>query len=623
MTATKTKAKKVEQYEYQAELKQLLKLIVHSLYTHPEVFLRELISNASDALNKVRVRMLTDKNVLNPDSDLEIRIEVDEKKHSFRISDTGIGMTHDDLVNRIGKVASSGTLEFIEQLQKNGEKVDAEFIGQFGVGFYSVFMVTDEVIIETRHADPDSKGYRWKSDGKGTYTIEEIDKPDRGTTIYFTFNEKSQEFSQPQRIKQIINKYSNFVEFPIYVNGERINKMDALWRRSKNELKEEELNEFYKFIANDFQDPISYLHINIEGAVNFKALLFIPATEPSPFIRPDEEKSLQLYSHKVFIQDDAKELLPEYLRFVKGVVDTDDLPLNVSREVTQNSPAMAKIRSTLVNKILSHLEEIAKNDPQKYQKIYKNFGPFLKYGVNTDFANRDRLVNLLRFESTTTEKGNYTSLKDYVSRMKSDQKEIYYVTGESRDIVERNPNLEYFKKHDIEVLLLTDPADIFLIPGLGQYDGKPFKSIDQADIEMQKDDAKSEDKLSDNLADNLIKVFKETLGDKVADVVVSKRLINSPATLVVGKDGLDPHMEKMMKMLQKDFAVNSKRILEINTAHPLIKNLAKRALADANDPVLRQAIMQIYDSAALLEGNLKDPTEFVARMTELMIEATK
>jgi molecular chaperone HtpG len=623
MAATKTKAKKVEQFEYQAELKQLLKLIVHSLYTHPEVFLRELISNASDALNKVRVRMLTDKNVLNPDSDLEIRIEVDEKKHTFRISDTGIGMTHDDLVNRIGKVASSGTLEFIEQLQKSGEKIDAEFIGQFGVGFYSVFMVADEVIIETRHADPDSKGYRWKSDGQGTYTIEEIDKPDRGTTIYFTFNEKSQEFSQPERIKQIINKYSNFVEFPIYLNGERINKMDALWRRSKNELKEEELNEFYKFIANDFQDPLSYLHINIEGAVNFKALLFIPATEPSPFIRPDEEKSLQLYSHKVFIQDDAKELLPEYLRFVKGVVDTDDLPLNVSREVTQNSPAMAKIRSTLVNKILSHLEEIAKNDPQKYQKIYKNFGQFLKYGVNTDFANRDRLVNLLRFESTTTEKGAYTSLKDYVSRMKSDQKEIYYVTGESRDIVERNPNLEYFKKHDIEVLLLTDPADIFLIPGLGQYDGKPFKSIDQADIDMQKEDAKSEDKLSDNLADNLIKVFKETLGDKVADVVVSKRLINSPATLVVGKDGLDPHMEKMMKMLQKDFAVNSKRILEINTAHPLIKNLAKRALADANDSVLRQAILQIYDSAALLEGNLKDPTEFVARMTELMIEATK
>ena len=582
MATTKTKKSKVEQYEYQAELKQLLKLIVHSLYTHPEVFLRELISNASDALNKVQVRRLTDKNVLNPDSDLEIRIEVDEKTHTFRISDTGIGMTHDDLINRIGKVASSGTLDFIEQLQKSGEKIDAEFIGQFGVGFYSVFMVTDEVIIETRHADPDSKGYRWKSDGQGTYTIEEIDKPDRGTTIYFTFNEKSQEFSQPERIKQIINKYSNFVEFPIYLNGERVNKMDALWRRSKSDIKDDELNEFYKFIANDFQDPISHLHLSIEGAVNFKALLFIPATEPSPFIRPDEEKSLQLYSHKVFIQDDAKELLPEYLRFVQGVVDTDDLPLNVSREVTQNSPAMAKIRSTLVNKILSHLEEIAKNDPQKYQKIYKNFGQFLKYGVNTDFSNRERLINLLRFESTTTEKGAYTSLKDYVSRMKSDQKEIYYVTGESRDVVERNPNLEYFKKHDIEVLLLTDPADIFLIPGLGQYDSKPFKSIDQADIEMQNDDAKSEDKLSDNLADNL-----------------------------------------MMKLLQKDFSVNSKRILEINTAHPLIKNLAKRVLGDTNDPIVRQAILQIYDSAALLEGNLKDPTEFVTRMTELMIEATK
>ncbi|MCB0264741.1 MAG: molecular chaperone HtpG [Calditrichaeota bacterium] len=618
----KAKTSKAQEFEYQAELKQLLKLIVHSLYTHPEVFLRELISNASDALNKVRFRMLTDQNVFNADAKLEIRIDVDEKKHTFSISDSGIGMNHDDLVKRIGTVASSGTLEFIEQMKKSDKKIDADMIGQFGVGFYSVFMVTDEVIIETRHADVDAKGYRWKSDGQGTFTIEEIDKPTRGTTISFTLNEQSQEFSQSHRLGHIINKYSNFVDFPILLNGERANKVDALWHRNKSDIKQEELNEFYKFVANDFQDPVSHLHLSIEGAVNFKAIIFFPATAPGPYVRMDEEKSLQLYSHKVFIQDDAKELLPEYLRFVKGVVDTEDLPLNVSREVTQNSPAMSKIRSTIVNKILSHLEDMAKQDPGKFQTLYNNFGQFLKFGVNTDFSNRDRLVNLMRFESTTTEAGAFTTLKDYVTRMNSDQKEIYYVSGETRSILERNPNLEYFKKHDIEVLLLTDPADVFIVPSLNEYEKKPIKSIDNADIDVKKDDARSEEALNENLSKSLITVFKETLGDKVEDVMESHRLVDSPATLVIGKQGMDPQMEKMMKMMQKDFA-GSKRILEINTSHPLIKNLSKLNMGSSTDALLRQSILQIYEGAALLEGTLKDPTEFVTRMTELMVEATK
>lgn len=619
---TKKNQQKIEQFEYQAELKQLLHLIVHSLYTHPEVFLRELISNASDALNKVRFRMLTDKNVLDKEKNLDVKINIDPEENTFSIEDSGIGMTHDDLIQRIGTVASSGTIEFLEQLKKTKETPDAHLIGQFGVGFYSVFMVTDEVTIETRHADPDSKGYRWKSDGKGTFTIEEIDKPNRGTKISLKLNDDSKEFAEQLRVQNIINKYSNFVDFPILLNKERINKVDALWHRPKSEIKEEELNEFYKFVSNDYEDPLGHLHLSIEGAVNFKALIFIPSSLPPYYFRQEEMKSLQLYSNKIFIQDDCKELLPEYLRFIKGVVDTEDLPLNVSREVTQSSPVMAKIRNTMVNKVLGQLEEWAKNEPEKYEKFQKEFAPVFKLGLNSDFTNREKLIELLRFESTMTDKGKLTSLKNYVSRMGSDQKEIYYLAGESRDALERSPNLEYFKKNNIEVLLLTDPVDVFVIPSITEYDKKAVKSIDKADIEVSKDENGEVERLNENLAGSLIEVFKETLGDSVEDVVESRRLVDSPATLVVGKEGMDAQMEKMMKMIQKDFA-GSKRILEINTAHPLIKNLSRLNMKSSTDPLLRQSILQIYEAALLLEDNLPSPVEFVKRMADLMVEATK
>jgi molecular chaperone HtpG len=619
---TKKSQQKIQQYEYQAELKQLLHLIVHSLYTHPEVFLRELISNASDALNKVRFRMLTDKNVLDKDANQEIKITIDSKENTFSIEDTGIGMTHDDLVKRIGTVASSGTMEFLEQLKKGKDKLDAHLIGQFGVGFYSVFMVTNEVTIETRHADPDSKGYRWKSDGQGTFTIEEIEKPNRGSKIYFKLNDDFKEFAEEYRVKNIINKYSNFVDSPILLNNERINKVEALWHKPKSEVKEEELNEFYKFVSNDFENPMGHLHLFIEGAVNFKALIFIPSSLPPHYFRHEDMKSLHLYSNKIFIQDDCKELLPEYLRFIKGVVDTEDLPLNVSREVTQSSPVMAKIRNTLVSKILGFLEDWAKNEPEKYENFQKECGPVFKLGLNSDFTNREKLIELLRFESTTTEKGKLTSLKNYVSRMGSEQKEIYYLAGESRDALERSPNLEYFKKKDIEVLLLTDPVDVFIIPSITEYDKKPVKSIDKADIDVSKDDDGKVERLNENLSKSLIDVFKETLGDKVEDIVESRRLVDSPATLVVGKEGMDSQMEKMMKMIQKDFT-GSKRILEINTAHPLIKNLSRLNMKSSTDALLRQSILQIYEATLLLEDNLPSPIEFVKRMNDLMVEATK
>jgi molecular chaperone HtpG len=613
---------KLEEFEYRAEMKQLLHLIVHSLYTHPEIFLRELISNSSDALNKIRFRALTDKNILSPEAPLQIKIELDDKKKSFSIEDTGIGMTREELINEIGTVAHSGTLEFLQQVQKEKKTLDGNLIGQFGVGFYSVFMVTDEVTIETRHTDPDSKGYRWKSGGEGKYSIEEIDRKERGTKISFTLKKDADEFAQEYRIKEIIKKYSNFVDFPIYVGKEQVNRVTALWQKQKSDIKDEEMNEFYKFISNDFNPPLGYLHLAIEGTVNFKALLFIPENAPPTFFRDDLEKTVQLYSNKIFIQDDAKELLPEYLRFIKGVVDTEDVPLNVSREWVQNSPVVAKIKNVLVSKILGFLEEWTKNEPEKFKKFYQNFGPLFKSGINMDFTNRDKIIDLLRFQSTVTENGEMTSLKNYVSRMRENQKEIYYLSSDNKETIRRNPNLEYFRKNDIEVLLLTDPVDIFIVPSITEYDKKPLKSIDKADIDLKVDEESKKEALNENLSKSLISVFKEVLGDKVEDVIESKRLVDSPATLVSGKQGMDSSMEKMMKMMDKDFT-GSKKILEINTTHPLIKNLSKLNLADAKDPLLRTCILQIYDGALLINDSLETPTDFVKRMTEIMEKATK
>lgn len=606
-------------YEFKAEMKQLLSIIIHSLYSHPEVFLRELISNSSDALNKIRFRKLTDQSVVDADADLEIRIEIDVKKETFSIEDTGIGMTNQELIDNIGTVARSGTIEFLERMKKEGKSFDGNLIGQFGVGFYSVFMVADEVSVETRHAGTDSKGYLWRSSADGAFTIEESGRVKRGTKIHFKLKESAKEFCQEYKVKEIINKYSNFADFPIMLNGEKVNKVTALWHKKTEDLKESELDEFYKFISNDFDSPLGHLHLLMEGMVNFKALVFIPKSAPADLFRMHNEKSMHLYSNKILIQDDCKELLPEYLRFVRGVVDTADLPLNVSREVTQSSPVMAKIKSILTARILAFLKGWADSDKDKYDTFYRNFGPLLKVGINSDFENRDKIIGLLRFESSLEEKGKLVSLKDYVERMREGQKEIYYLSGERREVLEKTPNLEYFSKNKIEVLLLTDPVDIFIFPAINEYEKKPVKSIDKADIDL-----KAEDKIEkpgDNLSQSLISLFKETLKDKVEDVVASKRLVDSAVTLVSGKDGLDPQMEKMMKIMKQDYE-KTKKIMEINLSHPLIRNLSKIYLSDTTNPILRKCIIQLYEGALLIEGELPVSGDFIKRMNELMEEAT-
>ncbi|MDO8748811.1 MAG: molecular chaperone HtpG [Candidatus Omnitrophota bacterium] len=610
----------METFEFKAEMKQLLNIIVHSLYNHPEVFLRELISNSSDALNKARFRKLTDKDIVDPDADLEIRIEVDPKKDKFSIEDFGIGMTKEELINNIGTIASSGTLEFLRRVKEQKAAFEGNLIGQFGVGFYSVFMVADEVSVETRGADSSSKGYLWKSGGEGNFTIEEIDRKHRGTKISFKFKESAKEFSQDYRIKEIINKYSNFADFPILLNGEKVNKVTALWHKKTDELKSQDLDEFYKFVSNDFEGPLGHLHMSIEGVVNFKALVFIPKTAPSDLMRLHNEKSLHLYTNKILIQNDCKELLPEYLRFVKGVVDTTDLPLNISREVTQSSPEMLKIKSVITSKILSFLESWAMSDKEKYAVFYKNFGPLLKVGINSDFENKDKIIELLRFESSLRPKGELVSFKEYVQRMLSDQKEIYYLSGENREILERNPNLEYFNKHKIEVLFLTEPMDVFVVPSIPEYDKKHIVSIQKSDIDLKAEERI--EKPDDNLTKSLISLFKAALGGKVEDVLVSKRLVDSPVTLVSGKSGLEPQMERMMRMMDKDFQ-KQKRILEVNITHPLIRNLSRIYLADTTNPILNKCINQLYEGALFIDGELNAPGDFIKRMTEIMQEATE
>ena len=615
-----------EEHDFKAELSQLLNLITHSLYKHPEVFLRELISNASDALNRLRFRQITDKKVIDPDTELRIDIDLDEDKNTFAIEDTGIGMTKSQLVNDIGTVANSGTLKKLKELKSQGKELDADIIGQFGVGFYATFMVTDKVIIETRSAEPSAKGWRWISDGKSGYTIEECDREKRGTKISFKLDEEYEEFSTEAKVKSVIQKYSNFLDFPIYVNGEQENTVDAIWRKKEDNISEEELNEFYKFVTNDYQEPLGHLHLDLEGVVSFKALLFVPSQAPYDLFQDvQDKKGLHLYSKRVFIQDDAgNDLLPEYLRFIAGVVDTEDLSLNISRETTQHGPAMGKIKNILKKKILSMFEDWAENSPGKYERFFKNFGPLFKTGLNTDPGNKDRLMKLLRYESSQSDPGELVSIDEYINRMNADQNEIYYLTGENRGVVQKNPNLEYFNKNDIEVLYFIHPVDPLVSNALDEYEGYEFKSIEKADIDIEESKEKdSEEVLSGKPLENLIEVFEDTLGDKVEEVRASKRLVDSPATMVVGEDSMDPQMERMMKMMNQQGNYNQSRILEINPKHPIIRNLNRLNIGNSSDETLRESIMQLYESTLLLDGNLEDPTDFVSRMNDLMVKATK
>jgi molecular chaperone HtpG len=606
--------KQPEEFEFQAEMSQLLHLITHSLYSHREIFLRELISNASDALNKIHFASLTDGSVLGDDGELKIEIALDEDKKIFSISDNGIGMSKEELISNIGTIASSGTSKFMEQLTGDHQK-DMELIGRFGVGFYAVFMVADEVTIQTR-SYKDDQSYQWISSGTGSFTIEEIDLEQRGTKITFQFKSESEEFATKWRIENIIKKYSDFVSYPISLNEEKTNQSTALWARSKDEVKDDEYKEFYKYISNAPADPQHWLHLSVEAPVQFKSVLFIPEEPDRTLMTQDVDTTLHLYVKRIFIQNDCKELLPKWLRFVHGVVDSEDLSLNVSRETTQKSPIMEKINKYLVRKLLGLFKEWADKDNERYEKFWKNFGNFIKEAIHTDFVNRDKLMELYRcYSSENSEK--LTSLKDYVDRMGTDQEEIYYVFGKNKAAIENSPNLEYFKKNNIEVIYLYEEIDDFIMPSIGQYKEKNLVGIDKADLKLKSEEKEKEESISESSKNKIIGYFKDILGDRVEDVIESKRLIDSACTLVSPKEAMNANMERMMKMMDKNFQ-GSKRVMEVNLNSPLIKNLSEIQGKLPQDDLLKDCIEQLYEGALLLEGSLEDPSKMVPRNTKFM-----
>ena len=606
-----------QQFEYKAEMQQLLHLIVNSLYTNQEIFLRELISNASDALNKARFRQLTDHSEGNH-KDLQITITLDKEAKTLSIEDMGIGMTREDLIERLGTIASSGTLAFIEEQKASGKPVDAGLIGQFGVGFYSAFMVADEIVLETLHADEGAEPFNWKSDGTGTYAISPGTREEHGTKITLHLKEEAKEFAEETRVRSIIRKYSNFVDFPIRLGSDQVNTLKALWKKRKEDITEDERNEFYKFVTGDFAEPFGHLHLQIEGLLSFEALLFIPAQAPVSFFREDRRSDLHLYCSGVFVRDDAEELLPDYLHFVRGVVDTDDLPLNVSREVTQNSPVAQRIRSTLTGKLLGLLKEWATEDDERYEKFFVNFGPVLKTGLWSDISRHDELLELMRYPSTNSE--NLTSLHDYVERMAGDQETIYYLLADSLESARKSPHLEVFARKGIEVLLLPDPIDALTLPNVQKFEEKSFTSVTAAELDLGEDE--ESEPLPGDDRDELLSLFRIQLGDRIQDVVASKRLVDSAATLVAAKDGLDPQLERMMKSMNPDYE-GMKKVLEINVEHPLMQNILALKSSENQDTLIEEAIEQVYEGALLLDGNLAEPSAFVERMTRILVDATR
>ena len=607
---------KKEEFQFKTEMSQLLHLLTHSLYTHKDVFLRELISNSTDALNKIHFASLTDDKVLGKDNELKIKINFDEKEKTFSIADNGVGMTNEELMNNIGTIAKSGTESFLEKLTGDKNK-DIDLIGKFGVGFYSVFMVADEVTVESKSFQSE-QAYKWISKGTGSYTIEKVDLKERGTKISFVLKKECEEFASKWKVDSVIRKYSDFVSFPIEVNGEKSNKSSAIWTRPKKEVKKDEYKEFFKYISNQMSDPMGHLHLSVEAPNQFKSILFIPGEKENEQFTTKLETHLHLYGKRIFIQDDCKELLPSWLRFVRGVVDSEDLPLNVSREVTQNSPVMGKIKKYLVRKLLSEFKSWAKKDEEKYHKFWDLFGNIIKEGLHQDVENRDKLLELYRCHSSSNP-NNLISLGYYVGRMGEDQKDIYYVSGKSKEIIESSPNLEYFKKNNLEVLYLYEEIDDFIFPSLNQYKEKNFVGIAAAELKDEEDKSKEKDEkgLDSKSSEKLIQRFKSVLGDKVSDVVESIRLVSSPCTLVAPKDGMNAHMERMMKMMNQGMK-SSKKVLEVNLKNKLVQNISKLMDKSPQDDMISECIEQLFDSASLQEGLLEDPSKMIPRVNALM-----
>jgi TNF receptor-associated protein 1 len=621
---------KSEKYEFQAEVKQVLDIVVHSLYTDKEIFIRELISNASDATEKLRHTQLTEKSILQEDLALSIKVHSDSEKNEISIQDHGIGMTREELVENLGTIAHSGSKAFLKAIQESGEK-NENLIGQFGVGFYSVFMVADSVDVYTRSWKTEGEALCWSSDGSGSYEIKEVEEAlDRGTKIVIHLKDSYKEFTEKTRLETVINNYSAFIQFPIQVNDETLKTMGALWLKNKKDISDEEYKEFYKFQSKAFDDPQFWLHFNADAPLEINALLFTPTENMEGFGFGRMEPGVSLYCKKVLIDEEPKNLIPEWLRFLRGVVDSSDLPLNISRESMQDSTLVQKLNKVLTKRYLKQLEEKANKEPETYDAFWKRFGIFLKEGVTSDFTHREQLLNLLRFESTYTKEGETTSLSDYLSRAHDNQKEIYFLFGANRNAIEKSPYLEAFNTRKIEVLLTYEPIDEFVINHARSFKENNFVSADSAEIDLEsisKADEPEGEALDPESEKALCEYLKETLSD-IKEVSTSTRLINSPAMIVNSDKMMTAQMKKMMKAMQKTdgLADEASSIqLEVNSKHPLIKNLANLYKSDSE---LSELIArQILDTAKISAGLIEDPSSLVERnykiMEKLSTKATK
>jgi molecular chaperone HtpG len=620
---------------FQTEVKQLLHLMIHSLYSNKEIFLRELISNASDATDKLRFEALAKPELLEGGAELKIRVSFDKDAKTVTLEDNGIGMSREDAITHLGTIAKSGTADFMQHLTGD-QKKDSHLIGQFGVGFYSAFIVADKVDVYSRRAgSPASEGVHWSSKGEGEFEVATVEKAERGTRIVLHLKAAEDEFADGWRLRNIIKKYSDHIALPIElpkefhgeekdkpaeVEWETVNRASALWTRPRTEIKDEEYQEFYKHIGHDFENPLSWSHNKVEGKLEYTSLLYTPARAPFDLYQREAPRGLKLYVQRVFVMDQAESFLPLYLRFIKGVVDSNDLSLNVSREILQKDPIIDSMKSALTKRVLDMLEKLAKNEPEQYKSFWKNFGQVLKEGPAEDFANKEKIAGLLRFASTRTEDGEQSvGMGEYIARMAEGQDKVYYLTGESYAQVKNSPHLEVFRKKGIEVLLLTDRIDEWLMSYLTEFDGKHFVDVARGDLDLGKLDSEEDKKAQEEVAkakEGLVERLKTALGEQVAEVRVSHRLTDSPAILAIGEQDLGLQMRQILEASGQKVP-ESKPIFEFNPSHPLIEKLD----GEADEDRFADLSHILFDQAALAAGdNLKDPAAYVQRLNKLLVE---
>lgn len=634
MADAKTKKKvssKKENMEFQTEVNQLLQLMIHSLYSNKEIFVRELISNASDACDKLRFEAISNDALYEGDSELRIEVEFDEDANTVTLRDNGIGMNRIEVIENIGTIAKSGTKEFLSKMTGDAAK-DSNLIGQFGVGFYSSFIVADKVTLTTRRAgDKADQAVIWESDGQSGFTLEDTSKEAHGTEIVLHLKEEEKEFANSWRLRSVISTYSDHIPLPVKMlkadeegklteEWEVVNKANALWTEPKSSLKDEDYQEFYKHISHDYENPLAWSHNHVEGNLEYKSLLYVPAKAPFDLWEPEQKNGIKLYVQRVFIMDDTKNLMPNYLRFVRGVIDSSDLPLNVSREILQSNKTVDSMRKASVKKVLGLLDKMSKNEKEEYQKFWNEFGKVIKEGPGEDFANKEQIAKLLRFSSTESDVEEQTvTLEDYVSRMKDEQEEIYYITADSFTSAKNSPHLEVFRKKGIEVLLLSDRVDEWLTNGLQEFDGKKLQSVAKGELDLGKfdsDEDKKEQEKAEESAGSVIKHLKEVLGDKVEDVRVSHRLTSSPSCIVLNEQDMALYMQNLMKQAGHEMP-ESKPVLEINPTHPLIERME----AETDDEQFSDWADILFDQALLAEGaQLEDPAGFVSKLNKLMLK---